>query len=522
MIKVARSQGNLPGVDPLPVGSDPVGEPPAKVVPRLKAIHRSQMIFRQVDVEHLVEEDHAARAIWAFVGRMDLSAFTATIKAVQGVAGREPWDPRLLISLWVYAYSRGIGSAREIARRCEYDPAFQWLTGMQEVNYHTLSDFRVDHQTALDDLFAQVLGALSVEGLITLKRVMHDGTKIQASAGADTFRRKERVRKHLEAAREHVKAMGDPREDTTARQRAARERAARERTERLEQAMTELETIRQAKAGEEAKEQARVSLTDPEARIMKQSNGGYAPSYNAQVTTDAAHGMIVGVGVSQSSSDYGELLGAMDRVGEDFGRKPDQGVADGGFTSRENILGMDERGVDFIGSLDEHDAQSAGQMKRRGVAEAFYPQAFEYDAGEDRYRCPAGHWLHHAGQEKRTGVVHHQYRARQADCAACRWKGQCCPENPEKGRSVIRAVEAPAVQAFIEKMRTAAAQAVYRLRGAVAEFPNAWIKAKIGLRQFRVRGLRKVRCELLWACLTHNIQQWTRLSWRPGLATATN
>jgi hypothetical protein len=82
-------------------------------------------------------------------------------------------------------------------------------------------------------------------------------------------------------------------------------------------------------------------------------------------------------------------------------------------------------------------------------------------------------------------------------------------------------VEAPAVRAFIDKMKTDAAKAVYRLRGAVAEFPNAWIKAKIGLRQFRVRGLRKVRCEALWAVLTHNIQHWIRLCWRrPQAATA--
>ena len=70
-------------------------------------------------------------------------------------------NPHLLISLWIYAYSRGVGSAREIARLCEIDPAFQWLTGMDTINHHTLSDFRVDHQGALDELFTQVLGLLN-------------------------------------------------------------------------------------------------------------------------------------------------------------------------------------------------------------------------------------------------------------------------------------------------------------------------------------------------------------------------
>ena len=489
--------------------------------PRVKRVERGQMALRVVDVAHLIEEDHPARAIWEFVGRLDLSAYHAAIKALEGVAGQSPFGPQMLISLWIYAYSRGIGSARELARRCEYEPAFQWVTGMQKVNYHTLADFRVAHGAALDELFAQVLGVLSADGLVTLERVAHDGTKIQACAGGDSFRREGTIQAHLKAAREQVAAMGDPLEETTARQRAARERAKRERAERLERALEELKAIRDAKTGAEAKAEARVSEADPEARMMKVGNGGYAPSYNAQLTTDAAHGIVVGVGLSQAASDYGELAGSIRRVEEAMGRKPDQAVVDGGFTSRENIVAMDRAGVDLIGSLDGHNAQSAGQMRRRGVDEAFYPQAFEYDEQADQYRCPAGKILRRDGREKRIGVIQHQYRASRTDCAACSWKDRCCPGNEKKGRSIRRAEESPPVTAFIEKMQTAAAKAIYRLRGAVAEFPNAWIKAKLGLRQFHVRGKVKALSECLWSCLTYNLQQWIRLRWRPPEVGAT-
>jgi transposase len=491
-----------------------------KAAPRLKAVDRNQLMLRTVDVEQLIEEDHPARAIWAFTGHMDWSGFLASIQAVEGVAGREAWDPRLLGSLWLYAYSRGIGSAREITRRCGYDPAFQWLTGLQAANYHTLADFRVGYKRELDELFAQALGLLSVEGLITLERVMHDGTKIRACAGADSFRREERIRAHLEAARGQVAAMGDPQADPSARQRAARERAQRERTQRLEQALEELGKIREAKASSEAKEHARVSQSDPEARVMKQGDGGFAPSYNAQISTDAAQGLIVGVGVTQCGSDYGELVGSVERVEHSTGQKLKQVVVDGGFTSRENVVALDEKGIEMIGSLAEHNAQSVGQLQRRGVTETFYPQAFVYDEKQDVYRCPAGTPLRHDGQEKAAGIVHHLYRAPAATCAACPFKSQCCPQNESKGRRITRAVEAPVVEAFKAKMQTEAAKAIYRLRGAVAEFPNAWLKAKIGLRQFRVRGLQKVTMELLWACLTYNIQQWIRLSWRTQLQAA--
>ena len=487
---------------------------------RLKAINREQMVLRPMDVERLVPEDHEVRAVWEFVGRMDLSGYYEEIDAVEGEAGRSATDPQLLISLWIYGYSKGVSSAREIGRLCEYDPAYQWLTGLEPINYHTLSDFRVKHEEALDELFTQVLGVLSAEGLITLERVMHDGVKVKACASADTFRREERIRVHLEAAREQVEQMGDPRtaEEISPRVAKARQRAAREKQQLLEKALEELEKIRVCKSGQEEKKKARVSMSDPEARIMKQSDGGFAPSYNVQVTTDAKEKLIVGVGVSQCGSDYGELVPAMERVEENMGCGPEQIVVDGGFISRENILVMNEKNIDLIGPRGDGVEQCAGQLNRRGVELAFRPEAFRYDEGSDTYTCPAGKVLRPDGKEEQPGRINYRYRARGADCQACAFRERCCPQSGTRGRSIRRAVDDPVVVAHIEKMQTEEAKEIYRHRGEVAEFPNAWMKDKIGLRQFRLRGLIKVGMEVLWACLTYNIKQWIRLCWRPQWA----
>src|SRR6266700_2102214 len=148
--------------------------------PLIRRINREQMLWRAVDVEQLIGEDHVARAIWDLVGRMHLDGFYQGIECSEEEGGRPAYDPRLLISLWIYAYSRGIGSAREVARRCEWEPAFEWLTGCQVVNYPTLASFRVEHRGELDELFTQVLGLMSAEGLITLEQVVQDGTKIKA------------------------------------------------------------------------------------------------------------------------------------------------------------------------------------------------------------------------------------------------------------------------------------------------------------------------------------------------------
>src|SRR6202049_2194161 len=95
----------------------------------IRPVNRQQRSGRAWECERLIDEDHLARAIWTLVGRLNLSAFYLTIESSAEEGGRPAFDPQLLISLWVYAYSQGIGSAREVARRCEYDPAFQWLTG---------------------------------------------------------------------------------------------------------------------------------------------------------------------------------------------------------------------------------------------------------------------------------------------------------------------------------------------------------------------------------------------------------
>src|ERR1700674_1982588 len=135
--------------------------------PLIRRINRQQMSWRAVDVERLIGEDHPARAIWTLVGRLDLQRFYDDIESSAQQGRRPAFDAQLLISLWVYAYSEGIGSAREVARRCEFDPAFQWLTGLEEVNYHTLASFRVEKQPARDEVFTSTPGVPSAAGLTT-------------------------------------------------------------------------------------------------------------------------------------------------------------------------------------------------------------------------------------------------------------------------------------------------------------------------------------------------------------------
>jgi transposase len=495
--------------------------PPARPRPRVQAINRRQMVLRPIAVDRLIPEDHPARAIWELVGQRDLGPFYAEIKAVEGVAGREPVDPWLLISVWIYAYSEKISSAREIERRCgQLDPGFGWLAGLTVINHHTLSDFRTAHQAALEQLFVEVLGVLSQAGLVSLERVMHDGTKVKANAADNSFRREPSLRQHLEAAREQVERLGretkqDPEgKAQNRRQRRAQVRAARQRQQRIQQSLAELEQIRAAKDDPKERAEARASLTDPEARIMKQAQGAIGPAYNVQISTDAQQKIIVGVGVSQAATDAAELEPAVQRVQSNTGHQPREIVVDGGFTHQATVEAMKRRQIELIGSLADRTVLTEARLRKRGVAPEFFPSAFSYDTEQNHYTCPAGKVLRYEGREKQNGATRYRYRAATADCHACPFGRDCCPDS-RKGRSLVRTEEAPVMAAFRAKMATAAAQQIYKQRAGVAEFPNAWIKDKLGLRQFRLRGLIKVRMEALWACLTYNVQQWIRLLWRP-------
>jgi transposase len=489
----------------------------AKAQPKLKTANRLQTMMATIYIEELIAADHKARAVWHLVEKMDLSLFSEALRTTTGCAGRSAWDPHLLVSVWVYAYSEGISSAREIERLMEWEPGLQWLGGMKKINHHTLSDFRVEHKQALDELFAELLAMLESAGVVSLEQVMHDGTKIRALAGADCFRREKTLRERLQEARALLVQMGNPEAEAPVsdRKRAARERANRERVERLEAAQKEMIALQAEKKTEEEKAAVRVSLTEPEARVMKHGNNAIVPSYNAQISTEGSNKIIVGAHLSQCSSDAQSLMPALEEVAENLGRKPAQVVVDGGFTNRENIMQCAAQQIDLVGSLPNPQERSAAAMKSLGIAEEFAPYRFRIVDNGERLECPAGCVLEALRKNRKRGDLYQQYQAQGTDCAVCQYQQKCCPRTGEQGRTVsIRLEEQAEVAAFRKKMEQDEYRAIYRKRGAVAEFPNAWIKEKLGVRKFRVKGMAKAGSELLWACLTYNIMQWVRLIWR--------
>ncbi len=418
--------------------------------PRLRTAERDQFEFREYNLDSLLPEGHRARVLWEMVGRLDLSSFYDAIEAREGKPGHPATDPRILLTLWLFATAEGVGSARHLERLCSRDNAYRWICGGVSTNYHTLADFRVTHEKKLDQLLTNLLGVLMNEGLVDLQSVAQDGMRVRASAGAASFRRRQTLEENLEQAREHVETLraeldGDPSASSN-RRKAAQERAARERQEAIERALEEMPKVEEAKkrnkkknrSGKKKCTEARVSTTDPEARVMKMGDGGWRPAYNFQFGSDTDKRVIVGVDVTNIGSDNGQMVPMVEQVERRTGYCPYRWLVDGGYVNLEQLDQIEDWEI-----------------------EVYMPVPTPRNDQVDPYKPKPDDTEHVA-----------------------RWR---------------------------KRMKTKRAKERYKDRAATAETVHGDMRKWRGLQQIPVRGLPKVRCIALLHALTHNLLRWISL-----------
>jgi transposase len=345
----------------------------ATAAPRYQRPERQQMRLDERSLDQTLPPDHIARVVWDFVCGLDLSVMDARVKAVVGRPGQPSIDPRILLALWILATLDGVGSSRELDRLCEVHAAYLWVCGGVGVNYHTLSDFRSENGELFDRLLTQSVASLVHAGLADLAEVAQDGVRVRASAGASSFRRRESLKKCLQAAKQRVAALRASMDGgETVAQRAARDRAARERVERLEEALAAQRELsdQQARTAEKSgreRREARASTTDPAARRMKMADGGTRPAYNVELATTTRGGLIVGVDVVNAGTDHGQLGPMVDQVEKRFGTRPTRMLADGGFAQLDDIHELHEKRVAVYAPVKEPKAKSRDPyLPRRG------------------------------------------------------------------------------------------------------------------------------------------------------------
>jgi transposase len=322
----------------------------SKTKARVVEANRAQMRLVPLDLESMLPGDHAARAVWAFVERLDLGAFYERISSREGSAGRPATDPQILLALWIYATVDGVGAAREIERLCRYHLAYQWICGGVNVNHHSISDFRNDATDLLNGVLTQSVTILLSEGLVEIRRVAQDGMKVRASAGASSFRTRAGLSKLQKIAREQVETLAKEIEAdpgaATRREEAARKKAAEDREKRIERALEQMADAERRKRSHDGKKkkEARTSTTDPSARVMKMADGGFRPAYNVHFVSDTASKVVMAVEVNNAGTDKHAMVPLAEQIENRYGVRAQEWLADGGCNSLQNIEQMANRG----------------------------------------------------------------------------------------------------------------------------------------------------------------------------------
>jgi len=407
--------------------------------PRVLVPQRNQIELRPVDLEATLVAEHPARSVWAFVERLDLSALYAEIGSVEGRAGRAAIDPRILMALWLYATVDGVGSAREIERLTQAHDAYRWICGGVNVNHHTLSDFRCACVEILDQLLTHSVAVLLEQGLVKLERVAQDGMRVRASAGAASFRRRSTLEGCLQEAQGQVEALrreidADP-DASTRRRRAARTRATEDRQQRVAQALVQLAEVEQQK-----KKPAPKKDTETEQEHAKRTE------------------------VRASSTDPEARVMKM---------------ADGGFRPAYNVQFVTATGSQLIVGVDVCNLGSdLGQLSPM------------LDQVEQRYGQRPAEWLVDGGYARHNDIEDAQARGTTVYAPVPK------PKDPTRDRHAPRGDDSTAIAYWRERMGRSEAKNIYRQRAATAECVNAIARGR-GLRQFVVRGLRKVKAVAL-------------------------
>ena len=488
-------------------------------------------------LEKLIAEDDPVRLFDEVLSQVDWTPWKEKYKP--GKRGQPPIPPQLIAAAILYGLYRGIRSSRRLEEACNYRVDFRWLVHNKRIDHSTISKFRTRFHEPLKDLFRQI-GRLAMKlGLVQLGEVAFDGTRVKANNGrfrtqtAADLEQKLRVLDELyERLMSECKAADDEAAMAGSPTRLPKEAA--DAKKRREQIATALE---QARAADRARKKnginpekrpAQVAMTDPDSRVMPNKDAGYAPNYTPTVTTDGHDGFILDCDVLNETNESNALPGSVDRVTETFGKQPETVLTDLGNGTGENMAAMEERGIELLTPAESQQPQPENPAyrpdPRQPVPEEQWPNlprnhqgqlaksCFVYDEEADQYYCPQGRPMPYLGMNK----VHRnrglrEWRVYQCrDCKGCPLAAACLSRNTKRGRTISRDAYEEVRERTASRMSEPNVHERYQRRQWIAETPFGILKSVMGLRQFLLRGLEKVKTEWRWAATAFNTVKLVR------------
>lgn len=437
---------------------------------------------------------------------------TTALESQYKVKGQNAYHPKLIVSILIYAYSRGVFSSRQIERRCNEDLSFMFIAQMNCPNFRVISDFRKDHGDFFQDCFKQTVKLAMEMRLASLGHISLDGSKFKANTSKHKAMSYGRLKEREQALCAEIddlieKAKRCDQEEDKAYQektgyeipedlkfkegRLAKIKAAKQALEQRE------EKINPGKAIDDKKQ---ISFADTEARIMGKS-GSFDYSYNAQISVDADLQIIVGQHISQNANDKQEVEPALQALKDTTERLPDKASVDNGYWSGGNLQAFEQSSIDAYIATDK--GEKTHKIPLDASDRKVIKADFEYNEADNSFICPNGQTLPMISESKDGSRV---YRGCDDVCEACPLKNRCCQSEKGHARTISTDDKESLRQDMNRKMETSSAQAVYKQRKVIVEPVFGQIKNS-GFRGFSVRGKEKVAGEFSIVCAAHNFKK---------------
>jgi len=490
---------------------------------------RHQLVLISQSVDDLVSGDHPVRLVDGFLGECDWGAWEARY---DGHRGQPPIHPRWVASAILYGLMKRIRSSRDLEEATRERVDFKWLLSGRTIDHSTFASFRTRFGEELKGLNRAISRALVLRaGGDAVVELILDGTRVRANSDRNGARSAEALERLIAECSsrldETLERLGaeDAKDEEMAelRRRVRQMEAERDRYVAALREAGKRDVIKREMDGARATP-TRVPVTDRDASILPNKEGGFAPNYTPTAAVESESGAIVSSHVVTGNEEAQAVEQAVEDCRETLATTPDRRVADTSFGTGEALEKMEAEGIESYIPVGP-DLRASNPANRPDPTKPIPPEqvsklplrnkrfaggAFVYDAVKDCYYCPMGETLRLArrARYKRTGITYRQYR--------CPGKEGCplaerCVQPQAKQRSVSRDQYQHLRERTAERMASAEGQAVYRRRAPVAEGVFAVIKQSMGIRQFLLRGIEKVRTEWNWVRGAYNLKKLLKL-----------
>jgi transposase len=484
-----------------------------------------------------LSQDDPVRLVDEVLGQIDWSSWEAEYKHQR--RGQPPIHPRIIAAAILYGMYRGIRSSRKLEEACCYRLDFIWLVRGFRIDHTTFNKFRTKFKQPLKDLFRQIGRIAMTLGLIRLGEVAFDGTRVKANNSRYHTLTAKTLEEKLAALDKVFEGLLQDTEAADARQAGDGSPThlpddladLEERRARIQQALEKAQAADEARRKngiDPAKNPAQIPTTDPDSKVMPNKEGGYAPNYTPVVTTDGERGFILDVDVLAEVNETPALTEALDRIEETFGQQPDKVLTDGGNNSGQVMAEMEKRDIEFYAPAQSNQPTAGSPAHRddptQPVPAAAVPELprnpqgqldksnFIYDKDQDQYHCPQGHAMpFDDSKPAKRGEVRVDRKVYRCEaCAGCPLASACVSPKSKGGRTITRDEYEEVRERTAARMSSPEGRQRYKQRPRIAETPFGILKAIMGIRQFLLRGLDKVKTEWLWAATAFNVMKLAR------------